>query len=267
MREKIRCYLIDSESALGRSIDITIIILNILVVAIFIIETYEISSTTRRTLDSIELGIVLLFVVEYFARLYGSRNRIKHLFNPYTIIDLVAIIPTLLQLFIGPGHIGILKLLRMFKVFRVLRFLRYFETGNFFFGSISFEKLTVLRLVMTVFMIFFVSSGLFYLAESPANPGVQNFGDAFYFTVVALTTVGFGDIYPVTGAGKAVTTLCILSGILLIPWQLGQVVRMWIHISRQNPVICRNCGLKYHDKDAVHCKACGHIIYQEVENE
>jgi len=266
LRETIRFYLIDCRTGLGKGIDAAIMLLNIFIVAVFIIETYPVSTTLRTVLDTIELTVVGLFIVEYAARLYGARNRIRHLYNPYSIIDLVAIIPTVLQPFIGPGNIGILKLLRMFRVFRVLRFLRFFDSEQFFFGKISEEMLRVLRLGITVFMIFFVSSGLFYLVENPLNEGVRNFGDAFYFTVVALTTVGFGDITPVTGAGKVVTTLCILSGILLIPWQVGQIVRKWIHISSKSPVVCRNCGLKYHDPDAVHCKACGHVIYQEYED-
>ena len=236
-RESIQFYLIDSKTPRGKAIDILINIFNILIVAIFIIGTYPISGELRSILDTIETIVVGFFIVEYIARLYGARNRIKHLYNPYSIIDFAAILPTLLQPFVGPGHIGILKLLRMFRVFRVLRFLRFFETTEFFFGRISDEMLKVLRLGMTVFMIFFVSGGLFYLVEYPDNPTVQNFGDAFYFTVVALTTVGFGDIIPMSGAGKAVTVLCILSGIALIPWQVAEIIRGWIHISH-NTRLC-----------------------------
>ena len=155
------------------------------------------------------------------------------------------------------------RLLRMFRVFRVLRFLRFFETNSFFFGHISQDMLKILRLGMTAFMIFFVSSGLFYLVESPQNETVQNFGDAFYFTVVALTTVEFGDVIPISGAGKAVTVLCIISGITLIPWQVRELVRGWIHISHKNQVTCKHCGLMYHDSDATHCKACGNLMYQK----
>ncbi len=264
LRETIRFYLIDSNSALGKTVDIIIIFLNLFVVALFILSTYPIPEHVLSFLTTIESIVVGFFIAEYIARLYGAEKRLKHLYNPYSIIDFFAILPSLLQLFIGPGHIGIFKLLRMFRVFRVLRFLRFFETTDFFFGRISHDKLKVLRLGMTIFMIFFVSSGLFYLAEYPQNQMVRNFGDAFYFTVVALTTVGFGDIIPISDAGKAVTILCILSGIALIPWQAGEIVRGWIHIAHKHQVTCQHCGLMYHDQDAVHCKACGNLIYEEI---
>ena len=266
-RETIQFYLIDAKTPIGKTIDILIILLNVLIVAIFIISTYPISSGLDSALDTIETVVVGFFILEYCARLFGARNRVKHLYNVYSIIDFMAILPTLLQPFVGPGNIGFLKLLRMFRVFRVLRFLRFFETTDFFFGRLSGEMLKVVRLVMTVFMIFFVSSGLFYLVEYPENEMVQNFGDAFYFTVIALTTTGFGDITPMSGAGKAVTVLCIVSGIILIPWQIGELIREWVHISHKHHVICEHCGLHYHDPDAVHCKACGHLIYQEHDRD
>jgi voltage-gated potassium channel len=122
-----------------------------------------------------------------------------------------------------------------------------------------------MRLILTIFMIFFISAGIFWNVESPVNENVNTFGDAFYFTVVALTTVGFGDITPVSAGGKWVTVLMILSGIILIPWQVGQIVREWIYLSTKKNVICKTCGLKFHEKDASHCKSCGEVIYQEFD--
>ena len=119
--------------------------------------------------------------------------------------------------------------------------------------------------MLTILIIFFVSSGLFYQAEYLSNSQVDNFGDAFYFTVAALTTVGFGDIVPMTRGGRWVTILMILSGIILIPWQASRIVREWVQMSTKQDTICGQCGLRFHDKDASHCKSCGHVIYQEYE--
>ena len=114
-------------------------------------------------------------------------------------------------------------------------------------------------------MIFFISSGLFFYVEHEVNPGLSTFGDAFYFTVVALTTVGFGDITPISEGGKWVTVLMIISGIILIPWQVSKIVKEWVRMASKKDVACPGCGFRYHDKDASHCKSCGHIIYQEID--
>jgi voltage-gated potassium channel len=129
------------------------------------------------------------------------------------------------------------------------------------------QILKVVRLFLTILMIFFISSGLFYYVENTINPGIDTFGDAFYFAVVALTTVGFGDITPMSEGGRWVTVLMILSGIILIPWQVTRIVKEWVRMSTKASITCPGCGLRYHDQDASHCKSCGHIIYQEYEGE
>ena len=253
----------------GKVIDIFIVLLNLLICGIYIAETYVTSNAVREVLWKTEVIIVLFFIVEYAARLYGSRNRWRQLIDIYSIIDLLAILPVLILLIANAFGvtvgIGFFKIIRSFRVFRIFRFLRFTTNPDFFFGNISIHVLNVLRLLLTILIIFFVSSGLFYQTEHLANSQVRNFGDAFYFTVAALTTVGFGDIVPLTHGGRWVTILMILSGIILIPWQASRIVREWVQMSAKTDAICGSCGLRYHDRDASHCKSCGHVIYQEFE--
>jgi len=267
LRETVEFYLIDYRTPLGKAIDITIIFMNLLVCAIFVIDTYQISEGLRTFLWRLEIFAVAFFIVEYVARLYGAPKRREQLLDVYSVIDLLAIMPTLFQILLPAFglalNIAFFKTVRVFKVFRIFRFLRFLTDPNFFFGSVSLEVLKVARLVTTILIIFFISSGLFFFVESPVNDQVQNFGDAFYFTVVALTTVGFGDITPVTEAGKWVTVLMILSGIILIPWEASQIVKEWILISKKMNVLCPQCGLIEHDIDADYCKRCGHYLYHE----
>ena len=270
-RETIQFYLIDCKTPLGKLIDVFIIILNLFICAIFVIETYPVSAATKALLWKAEVIIVLFFIIEYAARLYGARSRLKQLVDVYSIIDLIAILPTLallvLPIFGITLNFSFVKLIRILRVFRIFRFLRFTVDPDFFFGSITTHLLKVVRLVLTIFIIFFISSGLFFYVESATNTDVKNFGDAFYFTVVALTTVGFGDITPRSDAGKWVTVLMILSGIILIPWQVSRVVKEWIHMASKEEIVCPRCGLRYHDRDASHCKACGHLIYQEYDGD
>ena len=228
-RETLQFYLIDCKTALGKTIDISIIVLNLFVCAILVIETYPVSEATRQLLWKMEVIIVLFFIIEYAARLYAPKSRFKQLVD----------------------------------IFRIFRFLRFTADPVFFFGSLTLHVLEVARLFLTIFMIFFISSGLFFYVESGINADVRTFGDAFYFTVVALTTVGFGDITPMSTGGRWVTVLMILSGITLIPWQVSRIVREWVHMASKKEIICPGCGLRYHDKEASHCKSCGHLIYQK----
>jgi voltage-gated potassium channel len=270
-RESLQFYLIDCKTTLGKIIDIFIIFLNLFVCAILVIETYPVSQKIRALLWDLEIIIVVLFIIEYLARLYGAKSRLKQLVNVYSIIDLVAILPTLsllvLPLFGVTLDFGFIRLIRGIRVFRIFRFLRFTADPDFFFGSLNPQILKVVRLFLTIFMIFFISSGLFYYVENNINPGINTFGDAFYFTVVALTTVGFGDITPMSEGGRWVTVLMILSGIIFIPWQVTRIVKEWVRMSTKAPVTCPGCGLRYHDQDASHCKSCGHLIYQEYEGD
>ena len=268
-RETLQFYLIDCKSALGKIIDIFIILLNLFICAILVVETYAVSEATRQLLWELEIIIVLFFIIEYVARLYAAPSRLKQLVDIYSIIDLIAILPTLsvlvLPLFGVSLNIGFIKLIRSIRTFRIFRFLRFTADPDFFFGSITMQLLKVIRLFLTILMIFFISSGLFFYVENGLNPNVNNFGDAFYFTVVTLTTVGFGDIIPLSEAGKWVTVLMILSGIILIPWEVSQIIKEWVRMGTKKEVICPECGLRYHDEDASHCKSCGHVIFQKYD--
>jgi len=244
LREKIQFYLIDCKTIPGKLIDIFIIFLNLLVCLIFVLETYNISEGIRSVLWKVEVVTVFIFIVEYLVRLYGARQRRKFIFNIYSLIDLIAILPTLILMFLPASNVNLsfVRVLRVLKVLRIFRFLRFTETPDFFFGKITIHLLKVVRLLLTLLMIFFISSGFFWTVENPVNHNVQNFGDAFYFTVIALTTVGFGDITPLSDAGKWVTVLMILSGVVLIPWQAGSIVKEWTKISDKKRVVCPNCG-------------------------
>ncbi len=261
-REGVEFYMIDFRTPLGRGIDIAIIFLNLLLVAIFVINTYSISISLKDLLWKLEILIVAIFIVEYLLRLYGAPNRLSYVRDTYSIIDLVAIMPTLILLALPPSYfiydIRVIQTIRVLAIFRIFRFLRFISQNHLLFGMISQGMINVARLVVSIIIIFFVYSGIFYFVESPVNPYVQNFGDAFYFTVVAISTVGFGDIVPVSGAGRFVTVAMIISGIIIIPFQAARIFRAWLMTEREKKVqICPGCGLDRHDMDASYCKKCG----------
>ncbi len=263
---KISFYLNDSETSAGKIVDLILLVINIIACAVYVAGTYwkKTTETNETVFLVLEIIIVSFFSVEYILRIISADKKIKYIFSFYGIIDLVSILPSFI-----PGDE--FKFLRVLKVLRILRFLRFLETDTFFFGKISKFRLQVFRTIFTVFTILFVSAGLIYSAETISNvPNhtIHTFGQAFYFTVTTLSTVGFGDFVPISRWGMAFTALMIMGGAILIPWQVGKLIRMLIlGDSRKKQTICAECGLIGHDIDASHCKACGHVIFQEYESE
>jgi len=266
LRELVRFYLLDHRTAPGKAIDVALLALNLVFVGIFILETYPVGDAAGRLLWHLEVAIAGVFLVEYVLRIYGARDRVAEALNGYTLVDLLAILPTV-AVFLLPVSFGVLNVgfLRVIRIVRVLRFYRFTRDAEFFFGTVSDNSLRAMKLSLTILVLLSASAGLFYSAEVRVNPAVRTYGDAFYYTVVTLSTVGFGDITPITAAGRWVTVGSILTAIVVIPRQASRILREWATREKVN-VTCPECGLSYHDPDASHCKACGHVIYQEYDS-
>jgi len=260
VREKVAFYLNDTTTFAGRFIDLFIISLNLFTVLVFITESYF-HDVNPGIFWTIEVATVTVFVVEYVLRFWVAEKKMKHVFSVYSIIDLVAIIPTFIT-FLD------LRFVRIFRVFRIFRFMRFVDTGAFLSDDAKMHEIRIMKIVFTIVSIIFVSSSFIYEAEVAENPDINDLGSAIYFSIVTLTTVGFGDIVPVTPAGRFVTVLMILVSIALIPWQLGMLIKEFMSSASEKRIVtCKRCGLRQHDPDATHCKHCGSIIYHETDGE
>jgi voltage-gated potassium channel len=250
LRERIALYLEDIDTPAGRCINLFITGLVLVSSAIFVADTYDIPKELKTQLRLVENAILLIFTIEYLLRLWCAEKRLKHLFSLFSIIDLLSILPFLL----GAIDIGFLRIFRWFRILRLVRFIE----GNTIFGYVSSEDSAILtRILFTIFSIIFVYSGLIYQVEHIGNPKFKTFLDAIYFSVSTVTTAGFGDIVPVSQPGRFLTILMILTGVVLIPWQLGDLIKRFVKTSNQVQIACSGCGLAFHDSDAEFCKICG----------
>ena len=243
----------------GRRIEGTFFLLNFLAIVLFVIDTHDIGASAHSILITAEFILVGFFIMEYAARMWVAQKKVKHFFSIYSIIDLLSIIPILAS-FGNLAFFRIFRILRLFRMLRILRFQRIFKQKDTMFGRLSDTQLIIIRIVLTVFTIMFVSSGMIWAIESKINPGYGTIWNAMYFSVVTLSTVGYGDVTPLSPWGKVVTILMILSGIAIIPWQLGKLVKVMFMAATKRQAPCKRCGLADHDVDAKHCKVCGSKI-------
>jgi len=256
LRDRVERVLFAQDSFQGQIIELVVGLLIFVICALFVWESLEISAATHRILSMVEWAITLVFLIEYLVRLWARRFSVRYIFSPMAIIDLLACLP----LFWPGSHMQFVRLLRMF---RVLRLFRLAQSRNFFFGQITDDHLLVLRIMFTVFCLVFITGGMVYEAEHAANPAFGTLFDGLYFALVSLTTVGFGDLTPVSWQGRLITMGMILAGVLIIPWQLTSLARQIVRADKKKNVTCTRCGLQEHDPDASHCKACGEVVYQE----
>ncbi len=232
-------------------LDLSITGLVLCSIAIFVIETYPIAPSLRQGLDRLNFGILLTFALEYGLRLWIAERKWRYFFSLYSLIDLLTIVP----FFIGLVDISFI---RVFRWFRILRLFRFLQERSWLGRFTTADTAIFARILLTLLAILFVYSGLIYQAEHDLNPNnFSTFLDAFYFAVVTMTTVGFGDITPVSEVGRLLTVLMIFTGIALIPWQVGDLIRQLVKSPQQISLVCQGCGLRGHDVDARFCKRCG----------
>ncbi|EAM51320.1 ion transporter [Crocosphaera watsonii WH 8501] len=250
-KEKISHYLDDFNSPIGVIVNLIILGFILLSSGIFVIETYPLYDTTLKVLGKIDGVILSLFTIEYLIRFWCAESKVKFIFSIFSFIDLLSILP----LFVGFIDIRFIRILRWFRILRLLRLIK-FETS--LFKIKSEDGIILVRIFLIIFSLVFIYSGAIYQVEHYSNPEVfKTFFDALYFSVFTMTTVGFGDVIPLSEAGKILTVIMIFSGILLIPWQLSILTQKSLQNTQQGNQVCSHCGLKFHDRDANNCKICG----------
>jgi len=215
--------LVEINDNIGSKIfDVSIQVLVILSIISFSIETMpHLSPNTIHLLNGFEIFSIAIFTMEYLIRIYVADKKLAYIFSFYGIVDLLAILPFYLSLFFDLRSI---KAFKMFRLFRLFKFIRYNKTLDRFQKAFYNAKEEFVLFFMLTVMLFYLASIGIYYCEHDAQPKV--FSSVFasmWWAVATLTTVGYGDVYPITVGGKIFTTIILLIGLGIVGIPAGIV--------------------------------------------
>jgi voltage-gated potassium channel len=203
---------------------------------------------------SIEVVIGVIYLLEFTARLYISKSRLREAFGLVGVADLIVIVSLLAPAFAENFmFMRVIRALRLLRSYHVLKTLRRHSRYVRLHEDIIFSVINLLVFI-------FVVTAVVYVMQVKINPSIKNYVDALYFTVTALTTTGFGDITLVGASGHVLAVLIMIFGISLF-LRLIQTIFRPAKVRYE----CPSCGLNRHDVDAVHCKHCGKVLHITTE--
>ncbi len=255
MKQKIYYHLYENKFVIK-----FIYILIIINVIALILESYqELREQFGTLFQWIEIFSVLIFTIEYILRLWVAdldkekkNSRINFFFSPLGLIDLFAILPFYLPMLftIDLRVIRILRLLRLLRIFKLGRFSKSLKTIS---EVLKETKTDLITTIFVAFILLVISSTLMYYVESDAQPEkFASIGHSFWWSVATLTTVGYGDVYPVTGLGKLLSAIIALIGIGFVALPTGIISSAFvekIQPKKEKSCTCPNCGTPFTSKE------------------
>jgi voltage-gated potassium channel len=207
----------------------------------------------------LEWGFTLLFTAEYLVRLAISRRPLRYARSFFGVVDLLAVLPTYLSLFIpGAQYLLVIRVLRILRVFRVLKLIRYIDESRLLVGAMQRSWRKILVFLVAILLIVTVFGAVMYLVEGAQN-GYTSIPMAMYWAIVSVATVGYGDIVPATALGKLIASLLILIGygIIAVPTGIYTAEIASSLRTERDSRRCQACDLVGHEADSRHCRRCG----------
>lgn len=259
LKQKLYSIIFEADTREGKLFDeilLGTIIFSILLVMLESVPTIRVRYHTL--LRSLEWVITAIFTLEYLTRIWVVNRPWKYVFSFYGMVDLFALLPTYLGLLFTGGHsLIVIRAIRLLRVFRILKLSRYTRAGRLIAGALwhSREKISVF--IIFVLTLALIIGTFMYLVEGE-KAGFTDIPTSIYWAIVTLTTVGYGDLSPVTGLGKFLASLVMILGYSIIAVPTGIITASLLgKRENYNTQVCRNCLLEKHDDDARFCKRCG----------
>jgi voltage-gated potassium channel len=256
----------EADTPAGKWFDLVLLILIIASIGVVMLESIEsVNVHYAHELNITEWIITILFSFEYIARIVSIKKPKEYIFSFYGIIDLLSTIPKYLSLFFVGSHALIaLRALRLLRVFRILKLARFIGEGNQMSTALKASRARISVFLLAVFMLCIILGTIMYMVEGGADSGFTSIPRSVYWAIVTLTTVGYGDIAPVTGLGQFIASIIMILGYAIIAVPTGIVTSEMakknnkVHLNTQN---CSSCSSSNHRDDARFCYDCGHKLH------
>ena len=273
LKKKLYDIIFENETPAGKAFDVTLIACIVLSIVLVVIESFEgVSGKFSLALQVLEYLFTFFFTAEYLLRLYCSPNPRHYALSFFGIIDLLATLPLYITWIFGPArYLMIVRAFRLIRVFRVFKLFNFLNEGNLLLRALhaSSRKIAVFFLFVIIMVI---SLGTLMCMIEGQEPGTafNNIPNSIYWACVTLTTVGYGDIAPVTGLGRFLSSIVMLLGYTIIAVPTGifsasmvEMVRKENGLNENEKRGCPQCGKRRHGKDAIFCNHCGSMLEPE----
>ncbi|MGZ5190452.1 MAG: ion transporter [Flavisolibacter sp.] len=260
-REWLHETIYESNTVAGKIFDVSLLLLIIASILVVILDSIEsLNRQYGHLFSTLEWIFTIFFTIEYILRLISIRRPWSYVFSFLGMIDLLAIIPSYLSIFFGGAQsLLVFRALRLMRVFRIFKLSHFVSEMRFLAVAMksSLRKISIFMLIVVMLVI--ILGSVMYLVEEGKN-GFESIPESIYWAIVTITTVGYGDITPVTTLGKFVASLIMLIGYGIIAVPTGIItteMALAVRNKEQSHEVCPHCGKEGHDNDAKFCKFCG----------
>ncbi|MEM1230753.1 MAG: ion transporter [Pseudomonadota bacterium] len=267
LRERVRIVIFEAETPAGALFDVALIIAILLSVAAVMLDTVpSVHARYGATLYVAEWVFTAFFLIEYLVRLWCIREPRAYALSFFGIVDLACILPSFIGL-LWPGaqNLLVIRILRVLRVFRVLRMVRYVSEANLLLDALRASARKIIVFVSTVLTLVVIFGSLMYLIEGSTNEGFSSIPRSVYWAVTTLSTVGYGDITPITPIGKTMATIVMVLGygIIAVPTGIITLEMNEAHKRAANTRTCAECSAEGHSQEATFCWRCGAHLYRK----
>jgi len=258
LRKKLAIIVFGTDTWAGQAFDFALIVMIVISIFAVMLESIpEVAAANPDFFYYFEWCITIIFTLEYLLRLYIADKWYKYAISGWGIVDLLSICPTYLSIFFQGYHfLLVIRILRLMRIFRVLRLIRFMHESQVLLQAIRASAYKIGVFVLFIFTLVVLLGTLMYVVEY-GNPGFSSIPQSIYWGIVTITTVGYGDIVPMSIMGKFLAAVIMLSGYAIIAVPTGIVTaELTKNHTKLNKFICYSCK-KNMQKNDNYCKNCG----------